>query len=64
MEMKDFSLRIDEELLRKLHYVAEYHDRSVNRELLRLARYHVEKFEQAHGKVPDDYRHIPKNKKK
>ena len=60
--MKDFSLRIEEDLLRKLHYVAEYHDRSVNRELLRLARYHVEKFEQAHGKVPEDYEPSSKSK--
>lgn len=51
MKIKDFSLRIDEELLEKLHYVADYNDRSVNRELLRLVRIHVEAFENDHGPI-------------
>lgn len=41
MKVKDFSLRIDEEQLQKLHYIAGYNDRSVNRELLRLIREHI-----------------------
>lgn len=51
MKPKDFSLRIDEELLKKLHYIADYSDRSVNRELLRVIRGHVEAFEMEHGKI-------------
>lgn len=51
MKTKDFSLRIDEEQLQKLHYIADYGDRSVNRELLRLIRNHIEAFEKEHGKI-------------
>ena len=51
MKPKDFSLRIEQEQLKKLHYIAEYHDRSVNRELLRLIRGHIELFEKEHGKI-------------
>lgn len=50
--MKDFSLRIDDELLQKLHYVAKYEDRSANKEILRLIRRHVAEFEAAHGPIP------------
>ena len=51
MKLKDFSLRIEEEQLLKLHHIAEYHDRSVNRELLRLIRQYIEDFEKEHGAI-------------
>lgn len=54
MATKDFSFRIDDDLLRKLHYVAKYNDRSVNRELTRLVRLHIAKFEQEHGEIQGD----------
>ena len=48
MKTKDFSLRIDESLLRKLQYVAKYNDRSINGELLNLIRKHIDNFELKH----------------
>lgn len=51
MSIKDFSLRIENEQLDKLHYIAAYNDRSVNRELLRLVRLHIECFENEHGPI-------------
>jgi len=51
MKIKDFSLRIDDDQLKKLHYVAAFNDRSVNRELLRLIRHHIDMFEKEQGKI-------------
>ncbi len=50
-QIKHLSLRIDEELLRKLDYVAKYDDRSMNWLLLSLVRKCVGEFEQAHGEI-------------
>ena len=55
MKTKDFSLRIEEAQLKKLHDIAAYNDRSVNRELLRLVRTHIEDFEKLHGKIPENF---------
>ncbi|MBC8585439.1 Arc family DNA-binding protein [Youxingia wuxianensis] len=52
MKIKDFSLRIEEELLEKLHYIADFEGRSVNKELLCLVRRHVAEFEKEHGEIP------------
>ena len=38
MAIKNFSVRIDEEMLHKLHIVADYEDRSANSEILILIR--------------------------
>ena len=54
MKIRDFSLRIEDNLLKKLHYIADFEDRSVNRELLRLIRKHVEIFETEHGEIKID----------
>ncbi len=51
MAIKDFSLRIEEDLLAKLRYVAKYHDRSANGELLFLIRKHVKSFEKENGEI-------------
>lgn len=49
-----YTLRIDAKLLEKLHFVAAYNDRSVNKELERLVRKHVEAFEKQHGLIKTD----------
>jgi hypothetical protein len=54
VKTKDFSLRIEPGQLHKLHYIAAYYDRSVNRELLRLVRKHIEAFEKEHGAIETD----------
>lgn len=52
--LKNFSLRIDQELLRKLHYVADYNGRSANREIEFLIKRHVAQYEKEHGKIELD----------
>lgn len=53
--MKDnlprYTLRINQILLDKLEYVAEYNGRSKNREIEMLIRQHICEFEAEHGKI-------------
>lgn len=51
MAVKSLSIRIDEQLLHKLHIVADYEERSANAEILILIRNAVEQFEERHGKI-------------
>ena len=51
MAVKSFSIRIDEEMLNKLHIVADYEGRSANNQILILIRDCVEKYEREHGKI-------------
>ena len=49
MAIKSLSIRIDEELLNKLHVVSDYEGRSANSEIIVLIRREVEKYEEKHG---------------
>lgn len=51
MAIKSVSIRIDEEMLHKLHIVADYERRSVNSQILVLIRDCIERYEQEHGKI-------------
>lgn len=51
MAVKSVSIRIEEEMLQKLAYVADYEGRSLNSHLLVLARQSISDFEAAHGKI-------------
>ena len=51
MAIKSLSIRIDEEMLHKLHVVADYEARSANAEILILIRDAIEKYEERHGKI-------------
>ena len=51
MAAKNLSIRIDKELLDKIHYVANRNGRSANREILKLIRDAIEQHEQAHGEI-------------
>ena len=51
MAIKSLSIRIDEELLSKLHVVADYEGRSANSQILILIRNCVEQFEKEHGTI-------------
>ena len=53
-DIAKFTLRVDPELLKKFHYVAEYNARSSNREIEVLIKKHVEEFERTHGKIEID----------
>ena len=51
MAVKSLSIRIDEEMLNKLHVVADYEGRSANSQILILSRDAIEKYEEKHGKI-------------
>ena len=51
MAVKSLSIRIDEEMLHKLHVVADYEGRSANSQILILIRDSIEKYEKKHGKI-------------
>lgn len=51
MGVKSLSIRIDEEMLNKLHVVADYEGRSANSQILILIRDCVEAYEAKHGKI-------------
>lgn len=51
MATKSLSIRIDEEMLDKLHVVADYEARSANGQILVLIRECIEKYEEKHGKI-------------
>ncbi len=51
MSIKNLSVRIDEEMLHKLHFVADYEGRSANSQILILIRDCIEKYEEKHGKI-------------
>ena len=51
MAIKAISVRIDETMLDKLHYVADYEGRSANGQILVLIRDCVEKYEAKHGEI-------------
>ena len=51
MAIKSLSIRIDEEMLDKLHYVADYEGRSANSQILVLIRDLIEGYEKKHGEI-------------
>lgn len=51
MATKSLSIRIDSEMLNKIHIVADYEGRSANSQILILIRDSIEKFEKEHGKI-------------
>lgn len=51
MAIKGLTIRIDENLLHKLHILANYEGRSANSQVLILIRDAVEEFEAKHGKI-------------
>lgn len=51
MATKSLSIRIDSEMLDKLHVVADYEGRSANSQILVLIRDCLEKYEEKHGEI-------------
>ena len=54
MAIKSVSIRIEEEMLNKIGYVADYEGRSVNSHVLVLIREKIKKFEEEHGSIDGD----------
>ena len=50
-DIKHLSLRIDEDLLRKFAYIAEYQDRSMNWMVINLISKAIKSFEEKHGEI-------------
>lgn len=51
MAIKSLSIRIDEEMLDKLHVIADYEGRSANSQILVLIRDLIEEYEEKHGEI-------------
>ncbi len=51
MATKSVSIRIEEEMLQKIGYVADYEGRSINSHVLVLIRQSIQAFEEKHGKI-------------
>ncbi len=51
MATKSLSIRIEEEMLDKLHVVADYEGRSANSQILVLIRDLIEQYEEKHGEI-------------
>ena len=56
MAIKSLSIRIEEEMLKKLSYIADYEGRSANSHVLVLIRDSIRAFEAANGKIEGDIR--------
>lgn len=54
MAIKSVSIRIEEEMLKKLGYVADYEGRSINSHVLVLIRENIKAFEEANGAIDGD----------
>ena len=51
MATKSVSIRIEEEMLKKIAYVADFEGRSINSHILVLVRESIRNFEAQHGKI-------------
>ncbi|MBQ8533202.1 MAG: Arc family DNA-binding protein [Clostridia bacterium] len=51
MAIKSVSIRIEEEMLDKISYIANYEGRSVNSQVLVLIRDSIKAFEEANGTI-------------
>ncbi len=51
MAIKSVSIRIEEEMLNKLSYVADYEGRSINSHVLVLIRESIKEFEAKNGTI-------------
>ncbi|MCX4355135.1 MAG: hypothetical protein OSJ43_02800 [Oscillospiraceae bacterium] len=49
--MKSYSIRIDDEMLDKLHVIADYEARSANGQIIVLIRDCIEEFEKKNGEI-------------
>lgn len=54
MAVKSVSIRIEEDMLDKLGYVADYEGRSMNSHILVLIRESIRKHEEEHGPIDGD----------
>lgn len=51
MGMRSISFRFDDEILNKLHYIADYEGRSANGQIQYMVRKLISDFEKEHGRI-------------
>ncbi len=51
-ELPRYTLRISQELLNKIGYIADYEGRTKNKEIEQLIKKRIQEFEAIHGKIP------------
>ncbi len=51
MAIKNISIRIEEEMLEKLRFVADYDGHSINGHVMMLIRKHLKQFEEQNGEI-------------
>lgn len=51
MAIKSLSIRIDSDMLNKLHIIADYEGRSANSQILILIRNCINTYEKEHGEI-------------
>jgi hypothetical protein len=56
MAVKSVSIRIEEEMLEKIGFVADYEGRSINSHILVLIRENIRAFEDRHGPIAGEIR--------
>ena len=56
MAIKSVSIRIEEEMLKKIGYVADFEGRSINSHILVLIRESIDQFEKKYGKIEGNIR--------
>jgi len=62
LSIKNLSIRIDDEMLDKLHFVADYEARSANGQIIVLIRECIEKYEEKFGEIELGNKPKPKTK--
>ena len=50
-ELPRYTLRISQELLNKIGYIADYEGRTKNKEIEQLIKKRIQEFEATHGKI-------------
>lgn len=51
-DLPRYTLRISQELLNKIGYIADYEGRTKNKEIEQLIKKRIQEFEAIHGKIP------------
>lgn len=57
-----YPLRIRQETMDKLKYIAQYNGRSINKEIEQLILAHIEKWEREHGAITFDDGFVPRSR--
>lgn len=57
---REFMVKLSDELLRRLYYIAEAEHRTPNNHIIYLLRQNIAYYERVHGKIrPEELRDIP-----